>query len=115
VDGHRLDTRADATVTDHRNISSSTEEKYLGTTYIAETPVKRLRERLSQPEALLSRTDLRELGHPRRAVDAVFRELGKPGAAGVIVLPGYSRPFIRVRDYLELVERSTYRGDRVRP
>jgi hypothetical protein len=32
----------------------------------------------------------------------------------VVVLPGYSRPLVLVRDYLELVERSTYRGDRVR-
>jgi hypothetical protein len=36
-------------------------------------------------------------------------------ASPVVVLPGYSRPMIRVEDYLELVERSTYRGDRVRP
>jgi hypothetical protein len=27
-------------------------------------------------------------------------------------LPGYSRPLIRVADYLELLERSTYRGDK---
>jgi hypothetical protein len=32
----------------------------------------------------------------------------------VIVLPGYSRPLVKVSDYLELVERSTYTGDRVR-
>ena len=32
----------------------------------------------------------------------------------VIVLSGYSRPLIRVSDYLELLERSTYTGDRVR-
>ena len=66
-------------------------------------------ERLANPDALLSRTDLRELGLERRAVDAVFRALP------VVVLPGYSRPLITVRDYLELLERSTYRGDRVRP
>ena len=65
-------------------------------------------ERLSNPEALLSRTDLRELGLERRAVDAVFR------ACPVIVLPGYSRPLIRVADYLALLERSTYDGVRVR-
>jgi hypothetical protein len=64
--------------------------------------------RLGNPDALLSRTDLRELGLERRAVDAVFRELD------VIVLPGYSRPLVRVADYVELIERSTYRGDRVR-
>jgi hypothetical protein len=33
----------------------------------------------------------------------------------VVVLPGYSRPLIRVSDYLSLIESSTYRGDRVRP
>ena len=60
------------------------------------------------PDALLTRSDLRELGLERRAVDAVFRALP------VVVLPGYSRPMIRVEDYRELLERSTYRGDRVR-
>lgn len=65
-------------------------------------------ERLSNPDAFLSRTDLRELGLERRAVDAVFRALD------VVVLPGYSRPLIRVADYLALLERSTYGGDRVR-
>jgi hypothetical protein len=65
-------------------------------------------ERLTNPKALLSRTDLRELGLERRAVDAVFRALP------VVALPGYSRPLVRVGDYLELLERSTYNGDRVR-
>jgi hypothetical protein len=64
--------------------------------------------RLRNPDALLSRTDLRELGLERRAVDAVFRALP------VVVLPGYSRPLVRVSAYLELLERSTYDGDRVR-
>ena len=64
--------------------------------------------RLQNPDALLSRTDLRELGLERRAVDACFR------ACCVVVLPGYSRPLIRVSDYLELLERSTYDGVRVR-
>jgi hypothetical protein len=40
----------------------------------------------------------------RRAVDAVIRALP------MIVLPGYRRPLIRVTDYLELLERSTYDG-----
>jgi hypothetical protein len=66
-------------------------------------------ERLSTPDAFLSRTDLRELGLERRAVDAVFR------ACPVVALPGYRRPLIRVSDYLALVEGSTYRDDRVRP
>ncbi|MCL4291120.1 MAG: hypothetical protein KJ051_12710 [Thermoleophilia bacterium] len=65
-------------------------------------------ELLSTPGALLSRTHLRELGLERRAVDAVYRALP------VVVLPGYSRPLIRVEDYVQLVESSMYRGDRVR-
>jgi hypothetical protein len=66
-------------------------------------------ELLSTPEALLTRTHLRELGLERRAVDAVFRALP------VVALPGYSRPMVRVQDYVELVERNTLRDDRVRP
>jgi len=65
-------------------------------------------ELLRTPDALLARTDLRHLGLHRRAVDAVFRELP------VVVLPGYSRPMIRARDYLALIEQSTYDGTRVR-
>lgn len=64
--------------------------------------------RLADPDAFLSRGDLRELGLARRQVDSVFRALP------VIVFPETRRPLIRVRDYLELVEQSTYRGDRVR-
>lgn len=60
------------------------------------------------PGALLTRTDLRELGLERRAVDAVLRALP------VVWLPGYSRPMIRAEDYLALVERSLYDDDRVR-
>lgn len=67
------------------------------------------RELLENPEALLTSSHLRELGLGRRAIDAVLR------ACPVVVLPGYSRPLVRVADYLELVERSTYRDDRVRP
>ena len=70
---------------------------------------KALQTRLGIPDAFLSRTDLRALGLPRRAVDSIFRALP------VVVFEGYSRPLVTVRDYLELVERSTYRGDRVRP
>lgn len=65
-------------------------------------------ELLATPGALLSRSHLRELGLERRAVDAVFRELD------VVQFPGYSRPFVRAEDYLELVARSTYADDRVR-
>jgi hypothetical protein len=67
-----------------------------------------VQERLGMPEALLSRTDLAELGLPRRGVDAVFRALP------VVVLPGYSRPMVRVSDYRDLVASSTCRDDRVR-
>jgi hypothetical protein len=45
----------------------------------------------------------------RRAVDAIFR------ACPVEVWPGYSKPMIRVSDFVEWRERCTYRGDRVRP
>ena len=65
-------------------------------------------ERLENAAAFLSRTDLRELGFNRRAVDAIF------AACPVIELPGYSRPLIRVTDYRQLVEANTFRGDRVR-
>ncbi len=63
---------------------------------------------LEHPEALLTRSHLRDLGLERRAIDAVFR------ACPVIQFDGYARPMIRVADYLELVSKSTYAGDRVR-
>ncbi len=66
-------------------------------------------DRLEPAGAFLTRTDLAALGLPRKAVDAVFR--GCP----VVMFEGYSRPLIRVEDYRAFVERSTYRGDRVRP
>ena len=66
-------------------------------------------ERLNNPSAVLSRGDLAQLGYPRRAVDQIFRRLP------VVVLDGYSRGFVKVADYLALLEASTYRGDRVRP
>jgi hypothetical protein len=62
-----------------------------------------------RPDGFLSRTDLRDLGLPRRAIDAVFR------ACDVVVFAGYSRPLIRVADFAALTEASTFRGDRVRP
>jgi hypothetical protein len=68
-----------------------------------------LQARLQLPDAYLSRTDVGRLGWPRRAVDAIFRD------CAVVVLPGYSRPMIRVRDYLNVIAESTYTGDRVRP
>jgi hypothetical protein len=66
-------------------------------------------ELLETPGALLTRSHLRELGLERRAIDAVFRALA------VVFLPGYSRPMIRVEEFLELLERCTFRDDRVRP
>jgi hypothetical protein len=67
------------------------------------------KELLETPGALLTRTHLRELGLERRAVDAVFRALP------VVAIPGYSRPLIRADHYKALVEKFTYRDDRVRP
>ena len=66
-------------------------------------------ERLANPDAVLSRTDLRELGWERRAVDAIIR--GCPAVA----IPGYSRTVILVRDYQAFVREYTFRGERVRP
>jgi hypothetical protein len=66
-------------------------------------------ERLANDDAFLSRTDLAELGLERRAVDAVFR------AVPTIVIPGYSRPLIRVGDYRRHLDGWTYRDDRVVP
>ena len=62
------------------------------------------RDLLDQGCGLLSRQHLRELGLERRAADAVFRE------CDVVSLPGYSRPFVKVEDYLALVERCTFDG-----
>ena len=64
--------------------------------------------RLENPEAVLSRSDLAELGYERRAIDAIFR--GCP----VVALPGYSRPLIRVADFRAFLAQHTYAGDRVR-
>jgi hypothetical protein len=64
---------------------------------------------LETPDALLTRTDLRELGLQRGAVDAVFRALD------VVAIPGYSRPMIRADDFRAYIAEHTYRDDRVRP
>jgi hypothetical protein len=66
-------------------------------------------ELLANPDAVLTRSDLAVLGYERRAVDAIFR------AGPVEAWPGYSRPLIRVSDFLAWRDRCTYRGDRVRP
>ena len=66
-------------------------------------------ELLAQGTGLLTRTHSRELGLQRGAVDAVFRALD------VVRLPGYSRPLIRVEDYLRLIEDCTFGDDVVHP
>jgi hypothetical protein len=69
-------------------------------------------ELLANPDAFLTRSDLRELGLHRRAIDSAFRH------CPVIQLPDYDRPMIRVRDFLAFIEAATYCdrcGDRVRP
>lgn len=65
-------------------------------------------ERLHRPGSMLTRSDLRELGLERRAIDAVWRELD------VVFLPGYSRGMVRAEEYLELLERCRFGRDRVR-
>jgi hypothetical protein len=60
--------------------------------------------RLTNRAALLTRGDLAELGLERRAVDSIFR------ACPVVALPGYSRPLIRVADYLDLLQNHTHDG-----
>lgn len=72
-----------------------------------------LQERLELADGVLRRTDLAELGFPRRAVDAIFRECRR--REGVVVLPGYSRPMIRVVTYHAVIADCTYGDDRVRP
>jgi hypothetical protein len=64
---------------------------------------------LERDGALLTRGDLAELGLTRTMVDAVFRALP------VVVFPGSRRPAVKREDYLDLLERCTYRDDRVRP
>jgi hypothetical protein len=64
---------------------------------------------LSQGAGLMTRSHLRDLGLPRAAIDAVFKRLD------VVFFEGYSRPMVKVEDYLELLARSTYGSERVRP
>ena len=67
------------------------------------------RELLEQGSGCLTRSHLRELGLPRAAIDAVFKRLD------VVYLDGYSRPMVKVEDYITLIAESTYSRDRVRP
>lgn len=62
---------------------------------------------LEQPNGL-NRGHLAELGLGRRAVDAVFQALD------VVVFPNTRRPLVRASEYLALVDRSTFTGERVR-
>jgi hypothetical protein len=65
-------------------------------------------ERLENPDAVLTRSDLRELGLQRRAVDQIFQH------CPVVAIPGYSRPLIRVEDYQAFIREHTFADDRVR-
>ena len=65
---------------------------------------------LGRQGALLTRGDLAGLGLTRTMIDSVFRTLD------VVYFPGCKRVgAVKREDYLELVERCTYRDDRVRP
>jgi hypothetical protein len=69
-------------------------------------------ERLAQGSGYFYRGDLSELGLERTAIDLAF------GHCPVIVLPGYSRPMIRVEAFIAFMEGNTYCdrcSDRVRP
>ena len=104
IEAHQLELDVDHTEPAPAAASSATSADHLQRTH-RPSPT----ELLETPDALLTRSDLRELGLERRAVDAVFRTLP------IVALPGYSRPLIRARQYLELLEQHTYREDRVRP
>ena len=69
-----------------------------------------LAERLEQPAALLSRSDLRQLGLERRSVDAIFRSLP------VVAIPGVRRVYVRAGDLRAFLDEHTYDGrSKVRP
>lgn len=94
----------------HGSVRSSFAELRDATTGCAAHPPCHLAaELLRTPGAVLTRSHLRELGWERRGVDAIFRALP------VVAVDGYSRPVIRVDDYLMLIQESTFRDDRVRP
>jgi hypothetical protein len=66
------------------------------------------RELLERGSGYLTRSHLRDLGLPRAAIDAVFRQLE------VVCIDGYARPLVKVEDYVALIAESTYGRDRVR-
>jgi hypothetical protein len=61
------------------------------------------------PDGFLTRSDLREMGLPRSAVDAIFRALP------VVLVPGYRRPMIRTADFLAFIAEHTFGNDEVHP
>jgi hypothetical protein len=66
-------------------------------------------ELLRRPGAVLYRGDFFALGLGRRAVDAIFKEIGRE-------LPGCRRPVVFVEDWLAFKASLTYRSaERVRP
>jgi hypothetical protein len=62
-----------------------------------------LEQKLTTPQAFLTRKDLEALGLERRAIDAVLR-------ACCVKLPGYARPLVRVADFEAWIAEHTYRG-----
>lgn len=64
------------------------------------------RDRLANPDAVLTRSDIVKLGYERRHVDAIFR------TCPVEVREDYSRSMIRVDDFLTWRERDVPRRPR---
>jgi len=64
---------------------------------------------LKNPDAMLTRTHLEQLGYKRRAIDSIFLNVPE-----VVLIKGYRRPMIRVKVYLAFISASTYDGSRVR-
>ncbi len=65
-------------------------------------------ELLETPGAVLTSSDLRELGWTRTHIDAIWR------ACPMVILPGTRRPVLRVEDYHAYLEEHTYRNDQPR-
>jgi hypothetical protein len=67
------------------------------------------RELLEQGSGYLTRSHLRELGLPRAAIDALLKKLDN------YFIEGYTRPMVKVEDFIVLMAASAYGRDRVRP
>jgi hypothetical protein len=67
-----------------------------------------LAERLNSPDAVLTSTDLRQLGYPRRAIDQIWR------GCKTVNLPGFSRPMVRVADFRRFIAEHSDDGAQVR-